>query len=385
MVRKQTKPIIENTEISLPMLPLIRLLVLSPTQEPEQNYLPMLHGKATDNIASMIGQPVEENAINNTGLITSGEVKLVLMDFDKIKGKGKDTLGVSTHKLLSVAVAVFTEQNHTGSKGRKLNTTEINIPLKEYASICGYDVMEKPMLTDEEEKAEQKRALTALKNARKKITKDLRLLYSASLSWKEKVKGSQGDFVDIRILEAKGIRKNFIQLSFTQKFSNYLLGLPMTQYPLALLGADERNQNAYTLGLKLTEHFNLDNNHKKGTANLLKVKTLLGYTTLPDPESPSVKKNGWESRIKEPLEKSLDALTACGLIEDWRYSHSKGRELTDEEATSWNSFQQWADTLIYFTLKDAPDHTARLEAREQERKEAQKKRTARSRKNPTTP
>lgn len=343
--------------------------LIAPDQDAsKQSFLPMLHGKGTDDIATMIGQPIEENPLNNTGLISSGEMTLVLMDFDKIKGK--NSLGVSTHKLLSVAVAQFTQHNHTGNTARKLTETAVNIPLREYAAMCGYDVMEKPTETEEEASKEAKRAENELKDARKKINKDLGLLYSASVSWKEKVRGQQGDYMDIRLIEAKGIRNGFIKLVFSQSFGNYLIGLPITQYPIALLGADERNINAYSIGLKLTEHFNLDNNQKRGTAQLLKVSTLLSYTSLPKIDSLSVKKNGWESRIKEPLERSLDALTACGLIEDWRYSHSKGKPLTDHEATNFLNFEAWADTLIYFQLKDAPDHTARLKARATEKEAA---------------
>ena len=333
------------------------------------SFLPVLHGKATDSIATMAGSLIEENKLNNTGVVTSGEVKLVIDKFNELSG----TLGVSTHKLLSTAVASFTALNHTGTKARQANFTAVNIPLKEYALYCGYDVIEHETATEEEALKEAKRAENALKNARKKINKDLAIMFSSSLSWTEKVRGKQGDYMDIRLIEAKGIRNGFIQIRFSQTFSEYLVKLPITQYPVALLAVDERNNNAYALGLKCTEHFNMDNNQIRGTAQLLKVKTLLELTSLPAIEKVRAEGRRWEDRIKEPFENSLDALTACGLLENWEYSHSKGVTLTDEEATNWGSYEEWENTLIHFTLKDAPDHRARLEARAEEKKQARQR------------
>lgn len=327
-------------------------------------YLPMLHGKATDSIATMAKSTIVENKLNNTGVVDTGEVRLVIDKFTELSG----TLGVSTHKLLSTAVASFTGLNHTGNKAREANHTVVNIPLKEYALYCGYGVEEHTTETPEEAKAEAIRAENALKNARKKINKDLAILFSSSLSWREKVRGKQGDYVDIRLIEAKGIKGGYITIKFSQTFSEYLVKLPMTQYPVTLLAVDERNNNAYSMGLKMAEHFNMDNNQRRETAQLLKVKTLLAYTTLPSIDSPTVKRVGWENRIKEPFEKSLDALTACGLLEDWEYSHAKGGAMTDEEATTFSNYEEWAETLVHFTLKDAPDHTERLEARAEEKK-----------------
>lgn len=345
--------------------------LVAPIEQREETYLPMLHGKATDAIALMSGKPLEENPLNQTASITSGEVKLVIRELDKLSG----TLGVSTHKLLSTAIASFTSLNNTGlGNQRDLRIGRVSIPLKEYALKCGYDVLEHTTETPEESEKEALRAKRQLDNARRKIKKDILLLRASSLTWEEKVRGKTGDFADIGILGAGAIRNGSIKLEFTTSIAEYLIQLPLTQYPVALLAVDERNNNAYAMGLAMAEHYSLDNNHIRGTAQLLKVKTLLGYTTLPDINSSTVKKVGWEPRVKEPLENALDALTACGLLADWRYSKSKGEELTDEEATNFTSYEDWADTLIFFTLKDAPDHTARIEARQAEKKTRQTKR-----------
>lgn len=345
--------------------------LIAPIEQREDRYLPMLHGKATDAIALMTGKPLEKNPLNQTASITSGDVKLVVRELDKLSG----TLGVSTHKLLSTAIASFTSLNNTGlGNQRDLRTGRVSIPLKEYALKCGYDVLEHTTETQEEAEKEAKRAKNALDNARKKVKKDLQLLLASTLTWEEKVKGKVGDFDGINILGRGSIKSGQIFIEFSTSIAEYLIQLPLTQYPVALLAVDERNNNAYSIGLAMAEHYSIDNNHIKGTAQLLKVKTLLGYTNLPSIADIRKQRTSWEARIKEPLEVSLDALTACGLLEDWRYSKSKGEKLTDEEATNFTSYEDWADTLIHFSLKDAPDHTARIEARQEEKKARQARR-----------
>ena len=322
----------------------------------EDKFLPMLHGKPTDTLAIMVKDIIAENKLSGKGTIKRNDVSLEIDGYKSLNGK----LGVSTHKLLSTAITTFTQCNDTKRPYKQPQHTEINIPLKEYAFMCGFDVEEKKKATPAEQKKEKARAENARKNARKKIRKDLDILYKSSFTWSEKLKGKVEDYAKIRILEHQGIQKGYIKLTFTQTFSEYLVKLPITQYPTALLRVDERNSNAYSMGLQMTEHYNMDNNQVRGTAQLLKVGTLLKYTTLPPIETIKKQRASWELRIKEPFENSLDALTACDLLTDWRYSKSKGEKMTDKEATSFKSFEEWADTLIYFTLKDAPDHTAKL-------------------------
>lgn len=357
---------IQNTPINL-ISP-----VLTVPEEPTDQaspFLPVLHGKATDAIARMSGSKPTPNPLNNTASIESGEVKFIIKSLDTLSG----TLGVSTHKLLSTAIAGFTALNHTGTgKDRSLREAKVAIPLKEYALKCGYDVEEHPTDSPEEAEKEALRAKRALDNVRRKVKKDLELLYNASISWKEKVKGKDADFADIRILGGKGIRAGYINLEFTVSLAEYLIQLPLSQYPQSLLLLDERNDNAYNIGLKMAEHYSNDNNQIKGTAQLLRVKTLLDYTNLPPFSEVRAKRKSWEERIKEPFETALDALTGCGLLEDWRYSHSKGEEMTDEEA-DFSNYEEWADTLVHFTLRNAPNHAPRLAARAAEKKARQAK------------
>ena len=353
----------EDRKISMPTIP-----TASPVAERE-NFLPMLHGKATDTIAGMSSRAGEVNLLTGALTVNNKEVKLLVSQFNKLTS----TLGINTHKLLSVGVAQFTALNNIGGKPSEKINYGVTLSLKEYALQCGYDVEEHHKDTPEEKAIEAKRASNALKDAQKKIKKDLKLLKNSTISWSEKVKGKAGDYTDLAIIGTNAIKKGYIYMTFDPVFSQYLIRLPLTQYPVALLSVDARNNNAYNMGLKMTEHFNLDNNQIVGTAQLLKVKTLLECIDLPTITKVREGRKSWEERIKEPFENSLDTLTQCGLLSDWRYSHSKGLEMTDEEAASLTTYEEWESTLVHFTLANAPDHKERIATRQKERKARQAK------------
>lgn len=366
---------------------------------PDRRFFPVLHGRATDNLAKMSKKSLTSvNEINHTATLSTGkeekEIKAFIKEFDKLTG----SLGVNTHKLLMTGVRYFTQNNHTGEKTREVRETEVHIPLKEYATLCGYDIEAHAITTPNGseiiEEKERQRAENKLKDARKQINKDLEVLYNASLSWTETVRGKKENYSNYRIIDYKGIKNGYINFNFAKLFSNYLISLPIGQYPEALLRLDAYKQNAYSIGLNLAYHLNNDKNIGKGTANRLKVKTILEYTTLPSIEEIRKQEASWVKRIKEPLETALDDLggdyvgedgkqkKGCNLLKRWEYVHSGGEPLTDEEAGELiKDYSIWEETLISFELKDAPDHTERLEAKTQRRAEAEAKKGKKPRKN----
>lgn len=344
-------------------------------------YLPMVHGKGQDAFPMLTAQKLEANPISGTGTAEWDGVRMIVEKFTESGGP----IGISTHKLLSTGVALFTANNnieHRKDGQINVHTSRVAIPLKEYATLNGYKVV--PQLhegmTEEEAEEEKKRAKNALDNARKKIKKDIDTLTRITLEWTEKGKGAKGDFYKFHILGGGGIKNGMIYFEFIQTMAEYLMGLPLTQYPVALLRIDERSPNAYRIGLKMVLHYNMHNNQIRGTATRLKVKTLLDGTDLPNIEDIRAQKRSWENRIKEPLENNLESLThEYGLLLDWRYSGPNGKELTDEEAT-FVRYEDWADTLVEFTLKNPVDHTPALEARaekqEKIRRRASKKKAS---------
>ena len=347
--------------------------------KPHPDFLPMAHGKATDALAFMNTRNAEVDRITGNATIDRFGVQLVILRLRELQA----TMGVNTDKLLSTAIAVFTQQNdfrHTKPEQLK---REITIDLKEYAQLLGYDVEEHETSTPEEAEREKKRAKNQLDNARKAIKKDLDIIHASTLTWEEPIKGKARDYVRISLVELTGIRNGQIKIEFSQRIASYLAERNLiTQYPTKLLGLDSRKPTAYYIGRKLAEHYNLDNNQIRGTHDRISIPALLAVTDLPSYEYVQQTDRGhWENRIKRFFEEALDTLTQEGILKNWEYVHAKGVPLTDEEAQNITSYEDFAQLYLHFTPADKVDHTERIQAKQEARAEArQKKRTTRKKK-----
>ena len=338
--------------------------------------MPMYHGKATDALAALTSKSAEVNTFSDKATIQTttgdGVYKVVIQDFSKLKGN----VGVNTHKLFSTAVAEFTQINNYGSGA--INP-KVTIPFDQYARKLGYEIDERPTETPEDAARERKRAAEAAKTAKKRIRQDLEILQAMRWTWTEKVKGEAGDFDSISLLDRTAIKKGYIIMEFGRNMAEYLKRLPITQYPQGLLAVDARKANAYNMGLQMAIHFSIDNNQVRGTANRLKVSTLLSYTSLPTLEDLQGEKQDnsrqWYARIKEPFEAALDELTGK-VISSWEYVRAKGAPLTESEAYSIADYATFASMMVQFDLLDAPDHDARLARRAEEKKAAAAKKAA---------
>lgn len=330
----------------------------------EKTQLALYHGKATDTMATMSSRDAIADKITGKATIERGKVKLVIQKFDSLQG----TLGVNTHKLLAVGIANFTALNNYDKREDRSIQPVVTFSLAKYAKGLGYDVEEHPTATEEESIKEKKRVKRVLNEVQKKIKRELQVLQATTITWEEKVKGKTGDYDSISLLSRTAIRKGVINMEFSLPMAKYLVMLPITQYPKSQLRIDGRNQNAYALGNKFAEHYNMDNNQKRGTANRLKVATLLKITNLPTYEQTIRNRNSWDDRIKEPFEAALDEIVRVGTLADWEYTHAKGVPLTEEEAYNIKDYKTFTELYITYVMGDEVDHTDRLARREEERK-----------------
>lgn len=334
-------------------------------------YLAIAHGKITDAFSMMNSRMAETDKITGTAIIEKMGVQLAIANFAKMRA----TLGISTDKLLSYAIAKFTEKNdfrHTKTKEPK---REVTFSLKEYADKLGYQVYEKDTSTPEEAERERKRAKNQLDNARKAIKKDLDLLHASTLKWEEIINGKPRDFERVSIVTYTGVINGEVRISFSPEIASYLAERNLlSQYPTALLGLDGRNPTPYYIGKKLAEHYNMDSNITRGTNDRLGIPSILAVTDLPTYEYVQKTDRGhWENRIKEPLERALDELQRIGLLTEWEYTHSKGVKLTDEEAQEITSYSEWAKLYLHFKLANEIDHSERIQAKKEAREQAREK------------
>lgn len=339
-----------------------------------KSLMPMYHGKATDALARLNVREDSRDIIADRAVIEDRDITVIINDISKTKGD----LSVSTHKLLSTAVAEFARLNNYSKHGGGKLEHKVYIPLKDYLIARGYDIEEHETDTPEEAEKEKKRAVNMLKFQRKRIREDLDILYSISIKWSERIKGADKDFMEKRILQGKGIKNGYIYIDFASDFAEYIASLPMTQYPKQLLSVDDRNKHAYLIGLKLVEHYNMDNNQIKGTADRIKVSNLLSVTNIPIEDILEKDRRHWERRIKEPFEAALDALTEK-VINNWEYIKAQNEDLTEQEAYNITDFNDFKELFIRFELTETADHSERLQRRADDKKKAQEKAAAKRR------
>ena len=301
-------------------------------------FMKITYSKATVGMAKMQSRYGNQDYFGNLTIERDG-IRLQVENFSDI-GKA---FGITTHKLLCAGLIWFTKKNNIGDDRDNMQT-EIIIPLKEYALLCGHAGI---VAKDENDKS---RANESLQTVRKQISKDLKLLLQSSLQWEEATRGKNGDY-DCPILTAGRIRNGYIYMTFSQAFAKYLKHRRITEYPEKLFSIDNRKANAYRIGQACAFHFYNTNNRKDGNFNKLKVSTLLKYTNLPTIKA--VRKadcGSWKKKIKEPLEKALNELLAKGIISKWEYKQKANSLLSDENHKM--TYEEWEDSLVSFECID---------------------------------
>ena len=314
------------------------------TAEPK-HFTAMLNGTATNqltNISTHSNPPIVD-AITGNATIKQGALKVFIDSYNELTGG----LRTSTHKLLDACTIALTQQNNYRGKDDKLNPL-VTIPLERFMELCGI-----PLTKPSKDKT------------RRKVKEDLETLYHISMEWTEASGRNTKDFAKMRVCDRIALIRGNIIFSFSLDMAKYLTNAYLMQYPMELLKVDERNPNSYHIGKKLLLHNSIDNNKRKGTANILSVKSLLEVCPdMPTYEQVLATGRQLDQRIKAPFETALNSLSS---FLNWEYCNPKGVPLTEDQLQS-TDYATFEKLLIKFAVIGVPDQTARLEARAEEAK-----------------
>ena len=311
------------------------------------------HGKALNALAKMSAIKPSVDRVGNA-TFEAEDIKIVIEQFSQIKR----SLNINAHKLLTVGISEFAKAN--SFKSNQALKLGIIFSFTEHAADRGCDIDDPKQMKD----------------FRKKLQKDLKILKGQSLYWEEKINGHLINFDNLSIFGRVKLDGDCIYMEFTQSFAEYLSMLPLNQYCRNLMLIDGRNPNPYNIGIKMWEHYNLDNNIKKGNNNRLRVKSLLRASNLPSYEKILSQRGSWERKIKDPFEDALDDLVEYGVIKPWDYTKKNGEPLTREDRINLTSYHDWENLLVMFEIKDPKDHRKRIERKTQKRKSASSKKGA---------
>lgn len=295
-----------------------------------------------------------------------------------IASSNPSALGIGAQKLLRYSVSAFAAKN---AQNERKPTLRVYGDTKDFARANGVSIDPQIMPTPEEQEKEDQRAAKAMENFLAKLGRNAKSLKSnASFSWSETVRGRETSFSGLSLIGAYKIDADVMMIEFTQSAAEYMTQLPLSDTPRALYAVDDRKPNAYAIAEALISHYGIENNVIRDTERMMKVETLLRYTSFPSLEAIKEKKqrHGWQSLVKEPFEAALDELKRAGLLSDWEYRLPGKVELTDEEAESIDRYEQFISLYVYYTLSEYKPHEERLKLIMQRREES-KERTAQRR------
>ena len=319
-------------------------LPIEPIIQERPPFSPMLQGAGSNRLSQLSTRASlpDVDMITGVATITDGDYKVFIEKYNELAGG----LRISTHKLLDTCTIALTADNQYRGIG-ELKTT-VSIPLKEYIRLLG-----KPTTK------------ATADEVRKRVKEDLETLYSISIEWREKSGKKMKDYAKMRIVTSHGIKRGTIMLGFSPEFARYLTGAYIMQYPIALLKMDERNPSSYHLGRKLLLHHSIDNNHAKGTANLISIRSLMNVCRdIPSYQEVMRTDRAVDRRIKTPFETALNAIEFI----TWEYSNARGLPLTNDQL-QLTSYADFESLYIKFEVKDFPKQTARLSSKGEEKKQ----------------
>lgn len=330
----------------------------------EQNtalYVKMLQGVGVNALRAASNSQIQRTH-KGVAFLQQDTLTVTFDSYDKLK-RGLTT---GAKKLLDMGSIRLAQLNNYAGAAPSLSTdrikTSVSIPLEEYGRLRGYDVQPRATSTPEEAEAEKKRINNVYCNIRKAANAEMETLFSMSLSWTEPRgtgnKRKLRDFVDVRLLQAKGIKNGHIHLQFTEAITHYLTHAYVMPYPTALLAIDEYSERTYNIGFKLAYHHGFTNNIKRGTNHIISVEDLLNACgDMPRAEdiNKTTDRGHWKRRIKEPLENSLDLLKKQKVITQWEFSNAKGEPLTDSQLDNGSDGGSNVAFESLYVVFDLPD------------------------------
>lgn len=274
----------------------------------------------------IVNSLVKSSFVNFTDDIFVGEKTLKIGDItfyaknedknklEKFKHISDDALG-----LLAYALAQITATNK--------NT--VIVTYKEYAAFSNYDVYN----------TDKKKAKNELDKFRKVFARAFNELDCLEIRWIEnKIKFDFEYERAPKLITEKGRgtqRGGFFYFEINPDIvkklqeENFITMLPKSMFKL---GGKNNKDFSRKLLFKLSQHYNINHNKKIGNNDILSIKTLLEWTTLPTVEQlKKINNRHYNELILEPLFEQLDRYIAEGILTDYKICKAKKVPVTDEE------------------------------------------------------
>ena len=191
------------------------------------------------------------------------------------------------------------------------------------------------------------RGLKNKKEARKQINADLETLFNCRVSFSDTTSGKYKNYLDIHILDSKGIKNSIITATLGSSFYMLIKNYPLMLMPLNIFALDlKTNPHSYYISRKLSEHLRMNLN--KPSENIISVRALVeSCPLLPTYDEVSQAGRQVNQRIIQPFIRDLTEL------EDyfkWEFCNAKGKPLTPEQI-ELSDYDTFINLYIQFEWK----------------------------------
>lgn len=279
---------------------------------------------------------------------TKGNLTVGILDYRKLFSNSTGNFNIATKRLMDMITLEFTSNG---------NNPFIRIPLDVYMEKCG---------------------LRDKKKARKQVNEALDLLFATAISYDDSArKNKSKNYMDMRIIEKKGIDNGVIYICFTQTFAAMLSNdCSIMPYPLALLklSGGKSHPHSYYILRRMAEHKYM--NAGKSNENTIAIRTLVeACDDLPtEEEVRNSTDRHLTKRIARPFMEDLEeACKQIGIGELGYYlTYERGEKISDKELCDL-PYDTFINAYIHFDeWPDYPDQTKRLETRKARRSTTRK-------------
>jgi hypothetical protein len=298
---------------------------------------------------------------------------------EKIKG----TVGVPAKKILDVAKVQLTQNNPNKANGDSVNPTVV-IDLIEFWEASGLSVRLQKGSTEKE-----LAKLDELKrNLKKQLREDLEAIKATF--WKGNVRnGKVLEYVDYYYISSfQFLKGDLLRINFDIDIATFIVqrGL-LKQWSPLLLMHDNRDHNSYVIGLKILEHWSMDNNYEAGTDCTLSVRALLDTapdistfeelrsdTLLTGKERKGGPRRDWKHQVKAKLERALDENVRVQILTKWQYRNPATGKTYKKESANGLIWDDYKRLMVDYVVNGEPEgQAARRQKRAAEKAERQRK------------
>lgn len=303
------------------------------------------HTAATDALPAISKHNiVSQDSITGNVTAMYHNVSMLIESFDRTRNQFRP----SVDKALTACITQIVKRENLNALGNEnaitKGQTAAKISYRQFAKMQAYDITQ-----HDESDAEIKRAKKRMEHFVAKTKADLNTLQKTTFTWKAKIQGKT-KLYSVSPIQLVIYERGSFTVYFTPAFLACLANTGLfTQYSDALYRVDG---SAYSIGRKMLMHSSIRNNQKQGTADHIKIGTLLSASTIIsyDELKEQHDERHWPRKIKEPFEQALANLKQEGVLKNFEILAQNPSHQNTSKQTIVSNYIAYSECLVYYEI-----------------------------------